>query len=204
MPRDDDDDRDDRDDRDDDRRDDRDDRDDDRRERDEHDRDRNDAATDVQVRPMPLRLYGAIIASIFWGGLLLYGSCVHFSHSVLGVIAVHNAQVRFGRFGGDFGEGFFGTLAAAQFFMVLLAGALLAAGILLMMRKGFARWMAMAVPGAMVLLDLFTAVICLIITSGTFLAQHNFDFLIDIVFNLAIGGCNAYLLLNKDVAKALK
>jgi hypothetical protein len=198
MPRDDDDDE--RDDRDDDRRDERGDRDDDRDKRDRAD---DDAVTDVQVKPMPLRLTGAIIASIFWGGLLLYGSCVSFSQSVLRVVAAHNAQFGFGRFG-DFGEGFFGTMAASQFFMFLLAAALLAAGILLMMRKGFARWMAMGVPGAMVLLDLFTAVICLIITSGTFLAQHNFDILINIVFNLGVGGCNAYLLLNKDVVKALK
>ena len=43
----------------------------------------------------------------------------------------------------------------------------------------------------------------LIITSGVFLAQHNFDFLITIVFSLAVGGLNAYLLLHKDASSAL-
>jgi hypothetical protein len=49
-----------------------------------------------------------------------------------------------------------------------------------------------------------TFVLGLIFTSGLFLAHHNFVFLINILFGLAVGGCNAYLLLNKEASKALR
>jgi hypothetical protein len=180
----------------------------DRRREDDDDRPRSREETppaeDIASRPMPMPLMGAIIASLFWGGLLLHGSCVSFTHSVMGVISHHNAVFGWEGRGGGAGEGFFGTKAAAEFFMLLLAATLLAAGILLMMRKGFAKWMAMAAPVLMVLLQMATAVVCLIITGGTFLAQHNFDFLITITFSLAVGGANAYFLLNKEVAQVLR
>ena len=165
-----------------------------------------DDADDVAARPLPLRVIGAIIASIFWGGLMLHGSCMSFSHSSMMVIAFHRVEAAgFNiRGAGGGGEGFYGTLAATQFVMFLLGGGLLAGGVLLLLRKGYAKWMAMGVPAAMALLQMAACVLCLIITGGVFLAQHNFDFLINIVFNMAVGGANAYLLLNKDVAKVLK
>jgi hypothetical protein len=56
----------------------------------------------------------------------------------------------------------------------------------------------------MVLVELITFVICLIITRGSFLTSYNAGFLINIVFSSAIAGCNTFMLLNKDVSKALK
>lgn len=160
-----------------------------------------DARHEIASRPMPLQLIGAIMASILWGGLLLHGSCVSFTHYTMGVIAHHN-NVWNVRVGGA-GEGFYGTMAATEFFTFLLAATLVVAGVLLMLRKGFAKWMAMGVPVVLILLHAAAAVICLIITSGVFLAQHNFDFLISITFNLVVGGLNAWLLLNKDASAAL-
>ena len=59
-------------------------------------------------------------------------------------------------------------------------------------------------PAAMALVELITFVICLAITSGAFLTTYNAGFAVNIIFSLAVGGCNAYMLLNKDVSKALK
>ncbi|MBI3822225.1 MAG: hypothetical protein HY289_06040 [Planctomycetes bacterium] len=161
-----------------------------------------EAPHDIAAKPMPLQLVGAIILSIFWGGLTLHGSCVGFTRSTMGVISHHNAVWGLERIGGA-GEGFYGTLAAGQFFIIILAATLLAAGVLLMMRKSYAKYMAIGAPAAILLVDMGTAVLCLIITSGTFLAQHNFDFLISITFSLIVGGVNAFLLFNQNVTRAL-
>jgi hypothetical protein len=151
----------------------------------------------IEQQAMPMRMIGAIIASIFWGGLLLYGSCVSFSRSAMVAIDIHNARA-------IGGEGLFGTLAASQLFVSLLAAALLVGGVLMLMRKGFAKYMVMGVPAAIVVVEMATSVLCLIISSGVFLAHYNFDFLITSVFSLAVGGLNTYLLLDKEIAKAFK
>ncbi|MBI1832526.1 MAG: hypothetical protein HYR84_13885 [Planctomycetes bacterium] len=174
-----------------------------RRDRNNDDEPGGDASSDP---PLPGALLAAIIVSLLWGGISLHASCISFSHSTMAVITIHRLEAQIGaRFGGaGGGQGLAGTLAAAQFVQFLLAGALLAGGAMLLMRKNFAKFIAMGVPVAMILVDLGAAVICVIITKE-FVQPYNFDFLVNIIFNLGVGGANAYLLMmDKNVAKVLK
>ena len=107
-------------------------------------------------------------------------------------------------FGGGESFGQFYTALGAQVFMFLMAALLLASGAALLMRKGFGKYLAMGAPVGMLLVEFIGFVVCLIITKGTFLAPYNVEFLVNILFSLVVGGCIAFLLLNKDVSKALK
>jgi hypothetical protein len=164
-----------------------------------------------EAKPMPIRLVGAIIASMAWGGYILHHNCGLASSALIGIIHMEKRDR-----GRDFGfvfnpafglvdhKGFIYTMAGAQFFMLVMGAVLLAGGVMLLMRMGLGKYLAMGAPAAMALIDLITFVICLAITSGVFLTTYNAGFAINIIFSLAVGGCNAYLLLNKDVSKALK
>lgn len=178
-------------------------------------RKKNSRAEEVEVesagstRPMPVRLVGAIIASMAWGILVLHGSCLEASTSIMNVIQIHRAQEQMRGFGFNpnaviEGRGMLYTMAAAQLLMFLLGGALLAGGAVLLVRKGMGKYPAMGAPFAMVLVQLGLFVAGLIFTGGVLLAHHNFVFLINILFGLAVGACNAYLLLNKEVSKTLR
>jgi len=163
-----------------------------------------------EPKPMPIRLVGAIIASMAWGGYVLHHNCGLTSSALIGII--HMEKRDQGRelfaFNQAFGlvnhKGFIYTMAGAQFFMMVMGAVLLAGGVLLLMRMGFGKYLALGAPAAMALIELITFVICLAITSGAFLTTYNAGFAVNIIFSLAVGGCNAYLLLNKDVRKALK
>jgi hypothetical protein len=164
-----------------------------------------------EAKPMPVRLVGAIIASMAWGGYVLHHNCGLSSSALIGIIHMEKRDR-----GRDFGfvlnqafgfgehKGFIYTMAGAEFFMLVMGAVLLAGGVMLLMRMGLGKYLAMGAPAAMALIDLITFVICLAITSGAFLTTYNAGFAINIIFSLAVGGCNAYLLLNKDVSKALK
>jgi hypothetical protein len=163
-----------------------------------------------EARPMPIRLVGAIIASMAWGGYALHHNCGLTSSALIGII--HMEKRDQGRelfaFNQGFGlvnhRGFIYTVAGAEFFMMVLGAVLLAGGVLLLLRMGFGKYLAMGAPAAMALVELITFVICLAITSGAFLTTYNAGFAVSIIFSLAVGGCNAFMLLNKDVSKALK
>ncbi len=161
-----------------------------------------------QSKPMPLRLTGAIIASMAWGILVLHASCVRSSSlSLLAIQMMREVRmggivIDMGAFG--LGRGMVYTQIGLQLMLFLFAAALLASGITLLMRKSLGKWLAMGAPAGMVLIELLGFVICLIITEGAFLTQHNVEFFLNIVFSLAVSGLCAYLLLNKDVSKALK
>ena len=107
-----------------------------------------------------------------------------------------------GDFGG--GGGLRYTLVGTKFFLMLLSAALVAGGIVLLMRKSYGKYLAMGAPVGMLLVEFIGFVVCLIVTSGTFLTDYNVEFFINIVFSLAVAGCIAFLLLNKDVSKALR
>jgi hypothetical protein len=163
-----------------------------------------------EARPMPIRLVGAIIASMAWGGYVLHHNCGLSSSALIGIIHMEKRDR-----GRDFGfvfnpafglvdhKGFIYTVAAAEFFMMVLGAVLLAGGVLLLMRMGFGKYLAMGAPAAMALVELITFVICLAITSGAFLTTYNAGFAVNIIFSLGVGGCNAFMLLNKEVSKAL-
>jgi hypothetical protein len=159
-----------------------------------------------KAKPMPIRLVGAIIASMAWGILVLHGSCVESSHSIMGIIHFHRAQDQMRGFGNLVveGRGMLYTLAGTQVVMTLLGAILLAGGVALLARKGFGKYLAMGAPVGMALVQMAVFVICLIITSGVFLVHYNFAFFIQILFSLTVSGLNAYLLLNKDVSRVLK
>jgi hypothetical protein len=173
-------------------------------------RDDDEDSAGKKPKPMPFRLVMAIIGSMAWGGFMLHANCVGSSHSLLGIIHLHRQErdlrdfAAFANLGFGFSKGFAYTLAAEHFFMMLMAAALLAGGVALLMRMGFGKYLAMGAPAAMVLVELITFVICLIITSGSFLTAYNASFLINIVFSAVIAGCNTFMLLDKDVAKALR
>jgi hypothetical protein len=175
-------------------------------------RDDDEARGGKERKPMPMQLIAAIIASMAWGGYILHHNCGQTSGALIGIIQMEkrDREIRdlgfaFNRAFG-FGEhkGFIYTMAGAEFFMMLLGAVLVAGGIALLMRKGFGKYLAMAAPAAMALVELFTFVVCLAITSGAFLTNYNANFMVNVIFSLAVGGCNAYMLLNKDVSKALK
>src|SRR5262249_16169541 len=109
--------------------------------------------------------------------------------------------------GGLLGEphkGFAYTSAGAQFFMMILGAVLVAGGVTLLMRLGFGKYLAVGAPAAMVLVEMLPFGVCLAITSGRFLTSYNVYFLITMFFSLGVGAANAYLLLNREAAKALK
>jgi hypothetical protein len=178
------------------------------------------------IKPMPTRLAGAIIAALAWGFLSLHGSCLQSSNGILQEVELQKLQRdqeenrrKFQEqmramgvnqkidnpafeFGG--GNGLRYTVLGTQIFLMLTSAALVGGGVLLLMRLGFGKYIAMGAPVGMLLVELSGFVICLIITKGTFLAHYNVGFLVNIFFSILVGGTIVYLLLNKDVSKALK
>src|SRR5438105_583918 len=99
----------------------------------------------AKAKPMPIRLVGAIIASMAWGILVLHGSCIESSHSIMGIIQFHRAQDQMRGFGNLVveGRGMLYTLAGTQVVMTGLGAMLLAGGVALLARKGFGKYLAM-------------------------------------------------------------
>jgi hypothetical protein len=200
-------------------RDDEDDVDDDRpRKRSAPDRDEVQSSS-KKAGPMPTRLVGAIIASMAWGILILHGSCMQSGNALFSVVETHRLQQQQEKMREDLRKAGFnqldptnmrfdGSMAyaslGANVFSFLAAALLLAGGIALLMRKAFGKYLAMGAPVLMVLVDLIAFVIFLVLTKGAFLAPHNIGIIINFLFGLVVGGIIIFLLLNKDVSKALK
>ena len=169
-----------------------------------------------EPKPINPRVLGAVFASLLWGGFILFHNCGLSSTAVIGLYHLEkkNAEGAIGMIfnpafhgGGAFGEphkGFAYTSAGAQFVMMILGAVTVGGGVTLLMRMGFGKFLAIGGPAAMVLVEMLIFGICLAITSGRFLTAYNVDFFITIVFSLVIAGANAFLLLNRDVAKSLK
>jgi hypothetical protein len=184
--------------------------------------DEDDDSSGKKSKPMPMRLVGAIIAALAWSILILHASCLNSSSLI--VEEIHNQkaqreadenlrkmqeQMRAAGVNqkidmGDRGNGVRYTIVGTKIFLFLMATLLLVGGVTLLMRKGFGKYLAMGAPVGMLLVEFVGFVTCLIITKGTFLAQHNVVFLVNILFSLVVGGCIVFLLLNKDVNRALK
>jgi len=173
-------------------------------------------------RPMPMRLVGAIIATFAWGILTLHSGCLSTSRSIHGEIQLaklkreqeerlRDLQKQMPGFNikadagerGD-GSGLRYTLLGGKLVFLLMSVVLVAGGIVLLMRKGFGKFIAMGAPVGMLFVEFAAFVICLIISKWTFLTDYNVEFLINIFFSLVVGGTIAFLLLNKDVSRALK
>ena len=187
-------------------------------------REEEDERVSIAPKPMPMRLVGAIIAAMAWGILSLYLSCVDSSRSVVHEIQVQKAQreaqenirkmqeqARAAGFNQQFDAGDFGggsglryTIVGTKFFFMLMSAALVIGGSVLLMRKSLGKFIALGAPVGMLLIEFIGFVICLIISKGSFLTEYNVEFFINIVFSLAVAGCIAFLLLNKDVSKALR
>jgi hypothetical protein len=183
------------------------------------------ADVEKTAKPMPVRLVGAIIACLAWGFLSLYGSCMQSSNGVFQEIhtwrarrdaeenqrkvrdEMRKAGIDIRVDGGDLGGGGNGlryTILGTHIFLLLTSVLLVVGGIMLLMRMSMAKFVAMGAPVAMLLVEFVAFVICLIITKGTFMAHYNVEFLVNIFFSLVTAGCIAFLLLNKEVSKALK
>jgi hypothetical protein len=188
-------------------------------------RDDNDAEDEDRPRPkgdkpMPVRLVAAIIASMAWGFLALHDSCTSTGGSILNVVHIHEFRKmqekgredlrRMGVNQIDFGNvpqlefGLPYTLMVLQLGQSLLAALLIAGGSLLLVRMRIGKFVVMGVPALMALVEILGIVICLILTKGLILTPHNFSFLIFLFFSVVVAGCNIFMLLNKDVSKALK
>jgi FtsH-binding integral membrane protein len=87
--------------------------------------------------------------------------------------------------------------------LMFLALVLVAGGIVLLMRKSFGKYIVMAAPVLMLLLELLGFAVCLFLSDWTFIASHNSDFFINMFFSLVVGGTIVFLLLNRDVSNAL-
>ena len=176
-------------------------------------------------KPMPTALVGAIIAAMAWGILSLNSTCLYSASGI--VLEIENQrmqreqeenfrklreQMRAAGLNQKIGDGpEFGaggglryTLLGTRILLMLMATLLLAGGIVLLMRKSFGKFIAMGAPVGMLLVDLSGFVICLIITKGTLLAHHNVDYLVNLFLSLVVGGTIVFLLMNKEVGKALK
>lgn len=191
----------------------RDEEDDEERPRKKRDDDR-DAGADKAPRPMPMRLVGAIVAALAWGILGVYGSCLDTSRLMNTEAFIMKTQreqeeklrgfgIRFDDRGS--GKGFRYTRIGASFFYMLMSAVLLAGAVVLMMRKKFGMYIALGAPVALLLVEFFAFVVCLLITDFTFISidAYNAQFFVHIFFSLVVGGTIAFLLLNKDVREAL-
>lgn len=173
-----------------------------------------DKSADKLAKPMPLRLTGAIVAALAWGILGVYGSCLDTTRQINTEVFIMKTQreqeeklrgfgIRFDDRGS--GKGFRYTRIGASFFYMLMSAVLLGGAIVLMIRKRFGMYIAMGAPVAMLLVEFFAFVVCLLITDFTLISidSYNVQYFVHIFFSLIVGGTIAFLLLNKDVSKSL-
>ena len=180
--------------------------------------DEDDDRLKKQPTEFPGRLFAAAALSVAWGGLNLHRGCLAGSNALFVAGAMMKREARPGGLGGGGmmpmeGTGLAVTIGITTFLMLLLAAILFAGGILLAMRKGFAQYMAMGVPAVMAVVALIGFAICaFLMREGGFAGIAFMDvltgkfsgYVVDFALSLAVGGANAYLLLNKSVKKALK
>jgi hypothetical protein len=163
-----------------------------------------DEAAGKGPKPLPPQVLAPAIASMGWGFLTLHGGCLSSAASVHGLMELRNFQHNMGGMVVHGGQGLLIVMALTHVGLLLLAALLLAGGALLLLRKPFAKYLAMGAPVGMVLVALGGFVVGMIMTGGSFLGIHFNSFIVNMIFSLAVAGCNVVLLMHKNVAKALK
>ena len=151
-----------------------------------------DGSSAKTASPLPVRLIGAIIASLAWGILTLYGGCFNSAKALAVVIDINEMRQR---------PGLAYMAVGAHVILTLAGGLLIMGGVGLLMGRKVGKYFAIAGPVSMFLVGLITLVIVLVVTKG--MSVNNVGFIVDTVLSLAVAGLITFLLLNKDVDKTL-
>lgn len=162
-------------------------------------------------KPMPAALVGALLVSFAWGFINLHSGCTHSVGSFFSIVQFHRiAGQRRNIPGFDQMEimGMSATdtyaRAAVEIFRLVTALALIAGGAALLGRKRLGKFIAIGAPVLMLLVELLGFALFLILSKGHFFVPYNIEFLSNMALNVAVAGALVFMLLNKDVNKALK
>lgn len=173
---------------------------------DEEDRPRKKKKKKKQ-KAMPGMLMAFAIVNMAWGGLnTLYG-LYNFVEAIHAMTSVMAADQLFRGFGAALGlsKGFTITISILFFFILVGWAVTLGGGVMLILRKGMGKYLALGGPIIVTLMGLIGLVVTIIMTHGTLVfGSYLVAFILIIVFALATAIFNFIAGNNDDVARALR
>lgn len=156
-------------------------------------------------KALPGILIAAAVISLVWGGLALLYNCYHFATYIHGLWELRRAEMQgvFFQMGG-LTQGFYITLIASQFFMLVASLALIGGGIMLLLGKRIGRSLALGGSLGRIGVNVVGMVVGLIVSGGGFFALVLIGFLCGMVFDIAVSICLFIMLANDRAIKALQ